>query len=236
MTLSTMGQAVSAIYGNDRSKYEIVVGVHTDAGEGIASYVDYILNTVPYVEQDGGSAAVYWVTVLAAANYFRRILTSTQIADMEAAFATADAAGKATIANNFAASAFNEGTFGLPQIKRHFQGWVNYSRTKGVPLKVKCYEGGYSPDPVDALKSASKDAPVVGPLTTQNYADLVEVGAISPSQFTFVGPANDSWSVIRPDLYGTLNAQFFAIQAFNAAIVDTTPPPLGPVRYISFAM
>jgi hypothetical protein len=235
MTLSTMGQAVSAIYGNDRSKYEIVAGVHTDAGEGTANYVDFILNSPQYVAH-GGSAAVYWVTVLAAANYFRETLTSTQISDMEAAFAVADTAGKATIANDFAASAFNEGTFGLPQIKRHFQGWVNYSKTKGVPLKVKCYEGGYSPDPVDALKSASKDAPVVGPLTTQNYADVLATGAISPSQFTFCGPANDSWSVLRPDLYGTLNAQFLAIQAFNASVVDTTPPPLGPMRYIAFAM
>jgi hypothetical protein len=89
------------------------------------------------------------------------------------------------------------------------------------------YEGGYSPDyggpiEVKALRAASKLAPVLSSVTSQNYANFVGLTdatftAEFPSCFMLSGPtpSTNAWSVLE-DIYQTpAPPQWSAIVAFN---------------------
>ena len=146
MVLSTLGQAVSAAYGKDRTKYQVICGVQTFSGATSASNDQ--LNSTRYVK-DGGSAAKNWATHVACANYYNATYTDKQ--EIEAAFnyAVADSARKLVIATDYANSTLIDGAtnnqiFGIPNVARLYTNWGTWAR--GLNLGLTGYEGGYSPD------------------------------------------------------------------------------------------
>ena len=109
-----------------------------------------------------------------------------------------------------------------------YASWKAWAMNHGVN-KMCGYEGGYSPDytgsaTLDALRSASKQAPVLTTITAQNYANFVNLtdanfSAEFPSCFQLSGLTltPSAWSVLE-DIYQSPNPpQWVAIVAFNQA-------------------
>ncbi len=146
MALSTLGQAVSAAYGKDRTKYQVICGVQTFSGTPSGS--NDRLNSTRYVK-DGGSAAKNWATHVACANYYNATYTDRQ--EIEAAFdySVADLVRKLEIATNYVNSSLIDGAtdnqrFGIPNLARLYTNWGRWAREMNLGLTG--YEGGYSPD------------------------------------------------------------------------------------------
>ena len=137
-----------------------------------------------------------------------------------------------------AASGFN-----LAQNRIHFGfafTWAQkFTNSAGNKIRMRAYEGGYSPDilgaagaDVNALRFASKFVVDVGKaigggtfdsgeVVAGNYADFLAAGEIGPSCFDLGGGSGSSvggniWAVLDPNVYLTPQpAQLTAIAAFN---------------------
>lgn len=216
---STGGQAVSAVYGNDRTKYQTIVGVHT---HGSTEPTARLASTL-YVSEDEGSAASNWVTHIAPANYIRDTYTDLQRAAAAGDYAEANAAGKAEIAADFVASTLvdlggDQYQFSIPRflntIIPAFKTWA-----AGYGVGVTFYEGGWSPDytgddEIDALYAASKADPELQHILRELYVDLVDLGCEAPSHLSFTGEDN-IWALYDPDIYATPSPQAIGIHLFN---------------------
>lgn len=217
--LSTMGQDISAVYGGDRSRYQIVCGVQTGTG-GSASASDDRLKSTKYVTVDGGSAAKNWVTHVAVANYWNSSLYGTQTEiDLANEYPTAIPIRKAAIISQYVnAGATGSAYNALDNLDTLYVQWKAWGVGLGVN-GLTGYEGGWSPDytgnaTLDALRSASKASALLNGYTATNYNNFLAAGGVFPSCFTLSGPKN-VWSVFDPDIY-TSSPQVDAIVAFNA--------------------
>jgi len=237
--MSVLGQAVSAVYGGDRSKYQVLCGVQTVLGStasGPASCnarlasTNYLAQTAPPQSPYTKSAASNWVTHVCCAQYYApsRYGTAQEISD---AAAYAAAAGNPTLQLSIVAdyaNAANSGTgpFTLSACAIMYANWKTWAQSFGV-MKMCGYEGGYSPDytgnpQLDALRAASKKVASLSNLTTINYNNFVSLSgngftAEFPSAFQFSGasPSNNIWSVLE-DIYTNVNPpQWSAIVTFN---------------------
>ena len=240
--MSVLGQAVSAAYGGNRTKYQILCGVQTAMGYnnyGTASLNDrlassqYVAQTTPPQAPYTKSPASKWVTHICCAQYYSPSEYGTAQETTDAA-AYAAAAGNPTLQASIAAayaSTCNSGSglvtlAGVTVFYANFKPWA---LSFGI-TKMCGYEGGYSPDfssggvsQVDQLRAASKLAPVLNGFTTINYNNFV---GLTDSSFTtefpsawFSGsiPCNEAWSTLD-DIYESPNSpQWTAIMAFNTA-------------------
>ena len=130
--MSVMGQAVSAAYGGDRSKYQVLCGVQTAVGSdagGTASHNDRLASS-KYVSQSAPPQAPYtktpasnWVTHICCAQYYTPSDYKTaQEASYAAAYATAEPSLKDSIANAYAmTSNSGAGAFTLSKVLRVLQ-------------------------------------------------------------------------------------------------------------------
>jgi hypothetical protein len=234
--MSVLGQAVSAVYGNNRAQYQVVCGVQTAYGNsshGTATHNDRLAST-KYLSQQPqagytASAAMNWVTHICCAQYYRPSEYGTAQETSDAA-AFAAAAGnpsvQASLAAAYAATA-NSGTgsFTLSRCAGLYANWKTWAM--GFKVTKMCgYEGGYSPDyssgPADLLRAASKLAPSLSGFTTMNYNNFVGLSdAIFTAEFSScfqlsgTAPSSNAWSVLE-DIYQTPNPpQWDAIIAFN---------------------
>jgi len=144
-TGSLIGQAVSAAYSADRSRYQMVMGYHFD------SRPTERLTSSYYVSQ-GGSAASNWTTHICYASYFSSWYWLTT------AFPTlchrwnlaAPGAAKDAIVDEYISGigiwdgVFEQGGYCLPQFYTQVDAFVTLAATYNVG--VTFYEGGYSPD------------------------------------------------------------------------------------------
>ena len=217
---STGGQAVSAVYGNDRSRYQSIVGCQT---HGSTSPTARLASTL-YVSEDGGGPAYDWTTHLALANYVSRTYTTEQSNDAAAAFAEADEAGKVVIATAYAESTLvdlggEQYTFSVPRLLNTlvpaFQAWAEGYGVMGMTF----YEGGWSPDytggqdDLNALKKASRMVPEQVEITRQLYDGLFALGCEFPSHYYLSG--GGVWALFDPDVYATPSPQYTAVTALN---------------------
>lgn len=152
--LSETGQAVSAVFNGDRSKYEVVCGVQA---HGVVSDSIPKLTATNYVTINGGQPAYKWATKVAPANYYNPGLTDSE--QMAAAYAYS--LGDTSQADVVAQSTFNDGTtgnasFAIPNTKRLMDHWFNFGMAYGIPLCF--YEGGYTPYFLDNDMTASISA------------------------------------------------------------------------------
>lgn len=233
--MSVLGQAVSTVYSNDRSKYQVLCGVQTGTGNnafGTAASDDRLASTLylaqvappqaPYTK----SAASNWVTHICCAQYYT---PSDYGTGTETTLAAAYAGGDQTAPITYAATSNSGGgSFTLSACAILYANWKTWAQGFGIQ-KMCGYEGGYSPDytlfgtsQVDLLRAASKQSPALNGFTTTNYNNFIGLTsggftAEFPSCFQFTGltPSNNAWSVLE-DIYQSPNPpQWTAIVAFN---------------------
>jgi len=239
--ISVLGQIVSNAYGGDRTKYQVLCGVQTALGQSAAGTAScearlastrYLAQAAPAQSPYSKTPAKNWVTHVACAQYITPSDYSTA-QEQTSANAFAAAAGNATLQASIAslyAATTNSGTgiVTVANVAIMYASWKAWAMNHGVN-KMCGYEGGYSPDytgsaTLDALRSASKQAPVLTTITAQNYANFVNLtdanfSAEFPSCFQLSGLTltPSAWSVLE-DIYQSPNPpQWVAIVAFNQA-------------------
>ena len=240
--MSVLGQAVSAVYGGNRTRYQILCGVQSSSGfsaAGTAACNDRLAST-KYLAQSAPpqpgytkSPAYNWVTHVCCAQYYNPSEYGTTQETLDAA-AYAAAVGNPTLQASIATAYVNtansgSGPYTLSVIANWYAGWKTWALAFGIE-KMCGYEGGYSPDftsggtsQVDILRAASKMAPALYSLTMTNYNNFVGLTDSSftaefPSCFQLSGmvPICNAWSVLD-DIYQSPNPpQWNAIVAFNS--------------------
>jgi hypothetical protein len=244
--MSVLGQAVSIAYNDDRSRYQVLCGVQTGYGDSAAgtatcnarlASTKYLAQSMPPQAPYTKSAASKWVTHVCCAQYFGPAAYKTaEEAQSAASFASAaDPEQRAAIAAAYAKTVSRPWK-GKASVLAHcaseYSNWKTWAQSFGIQ-RMCGYEGGYSMDytgggksEVDLLRAASKNAVVVGDLTTENYKNFIgqsqgDFSAEFPSCFQLSGPAPSSncWSVLE-DIYQAPNPpQWDAIAAFNRSEV-----------------
>jgi hypothetical protein len=234
--MSVLGQAVSAAYNGNRTRYQVLCGVQTVLGLSAAGTAscDPRLTSIKYLSQTAPAQAAYnkspassWVTHVCIAVYYNPVEQGTSQEATDAANYAA-AAGNPTqqmaIATAYANTANNPG--GLLQNANVYSQWKVWAERLSIQ-KMCSYEGGYSPDysssaQINQLRAASKQAPSLYNFTITNYNSFVGLSdstftAEFPSCFQFSGmtPSNNAWSVLE-DIYQSPNPpQWNAIVVFN---------------------
>lgn len=235
--MSVLGQAISTAYGGDRSRYQVLCGVQTALGKNSSAMVScndrlastkYVSQNSPAQSPYSKSTAAKWVTHVTCAQYITPSdYNTTQEQTAAEAFSKGDAETKSTIASAYAATVMSgAGEFTVPRLATLYSNWKIWAKSFGI-RKMCGYEGGYSPDyggssTLNALRAASKQAPVLVTATAQNYANFVGVTdaefiAEFPSAFVLSGPSptKSVWAVLE-DIHQTpAPPQWTAIVAFN---------------------
>lgn len=183
--MSTIGQAVNAVYGGAvGAGYQLVNGAQTVSfsSTGSANSNDPRMTSAQYVAQAAApqvgytkSAASGWCTHLCIANYFSpsefgTAAETTHAADYAAA--AGNAALQLQIATAYADTLAGAASgFNLAQQRVYFGfafTWTQkFTNGAGDKIKMCCYEGGYSPDlsgtsQVNTLRNASKAVADIG--------------------------------------------------------------------------
>ena len=192
--MSVLGQAVSAVYAGDRTRYQVLCGVQTATGNSSAGTAssNARLASTRYVAQATAtqspytkSAASNWVTHICCAQYFSpsEYGTSQEVADAAAyAAAAGNPALQLSIATAYAGTANSgSGAFTLSNCAIFYANWKAWAQGFGIQ-RMCGYEGGYSPDytgggqsQVDILRAASKQVVLLSGLTTLNYNNFVSL-------------------------------------------------------------
>lgn len=154
---STIGQAVSAVYSNDRTRYQMIIGVQTQYGQNQSDtgVADPKFLSGPYTlstPQSGytASAAKGWATHIAVANYMS---PNDYNRPAEASWAVEYYRnGKQGVANQYCDTLMDAGDFTLhpTSLPTRLGWWKTRAQTHGV-TKMAFYEGGYSPDYLGAM-------------------------------------------------------------------------------------
>lgn len=232
---SLMGEAVSDVYGDDRTKYRMIAGCQT-----FGSLTPTARLNGRHVTVDGGTPAKNWVTSLAVANYFNPALFTPVYAlidpdanpewpaaeewQMAQDYDEADTEGKAAIAAEYAAGCLDaSGTYSVPSIEVQIIAFKQFADAQGLE-EVTYYEGGYSPDAatadydgvdgsmelINALRFASKNAPLLKDYLEEMYSVCLRIG-VYPSVFELSGES--VWAVLEPSIYVTPDPpQWLAIE------------------------
>jgi hypothetical protein len=182
--ISTIGQAVSTVYGNDRTKYQVLCGVQTGTGDTLGNRNNsnprlastlYLAQTPqsPYT----ASAASGWVTHIRPANYVGPSEYGTNQEMLDAyAYSTGTTSVATTYINTLASGS---GAFNLANLAILHANWKAWAQGFGVQ-KMSGYEGGYSsdydpninvlfakvPSPQSAITAATPGNPTVVTLPT----------------------------------------------------------------------
>lgn len=218
---SLQGQAVSAVYSDNRSRYQSIVGCQA---YGSLTPTARLASTL-YVSEDDGDPASDWATHIAVANYVRDTYSSEDAGTAATAYASADDAGKVTIATAYAESTLvDEGgsqyQYSIPRFLSRAEDFKAWAEGYGV-MGMTFYEGGWSPDYVggetdlNALKKASRMVAEQVGITRQLYDGLAALGCEFPSHYYLGG--GGVWAIFDPDIYATPSPQYTAIGLWNGA-------------------
>lgn len=225
--LSTMGQDISAVYGDDRTKYQVICGVQGATGASASSSNPRLASTnyiAPDAPLDGsnsnnGSAASNWATHVALACYWGTAVSAGDETTMATEYATASVARKAELVNEYVE---NNNLASWATLFGQWKTWAN-----GFSQELTMYEGGWqtfynSTAEIDALRVGTKIATSLTSLTLQNYNAFLAAGGLFPSCFMLAGyhqytlAASNPWSILDPDSYQTVDRpQWDAIVTFN---------------------
>ncbi|WP_339037598.1 hypothetical protein WHZ78_07525 [Bradyrhizobium symbiodeficiens] len=223
--MSVMGQAVSKVYSNDRTRYHVICGVQTVFFDSLPkTSQDPRLTSAKYVA-GGGSPAANWVTHVCCAQYIAPALyggsnPGAQEVALAAAYASGDQSAPTTYASSLA-SGPGWAKMDLASVATYYSNIAKWAA--GLGVKKMCgYEGGYSADygnnaQVNALRAASKNVAALQDYTTKNYKNFAAAGGEFPSCFQLGGPApsNNAWSVLEDVHQTSTPPQWRAIAAFN---------------------
>lgn len=183
--VSDLGQAMSAIYGNDRTKYSMLCMGQAGTFSSVPglNLGDPRLTSNLYVTISGGQSAYKWADRVGCACYYNNPQADYVVGEIQAGFNyfitnAGNPGGQAAIAETFAASANNgiNETFTLAWVSNVFtncKAWglgLNPGSTvppaaSGNTVKGICaYEGGWGPDE---------------PIASNNWATSVSTAAAS---------------------------------------------------------
>lgn len=169
--MSTLGQAISTVYGGDRSKYEVICGlqgatgvnlINCQASDNRLKAAEYVANPAQTAQSPltgpwgtttfTKSAAHDWVTGISPANYFvpsdyffaAGMIEAFDYAVTNVGNPTAQAANVTAFLTTLHGPA---APYNLAYVKNTFVQWKAWAEAMPTPvLKVMPYEGGYSPD------------------------------------------------------------------------------------------
>jgi hypothetical protein len=157
-TLSVMGQAVSAVYGDDRTKYDVVCGVQTSISQSLSnerlSSASYVAQSAPAQSGYTKSAAYNWTTKIAVANYINPA-REYELQELKDAYNyvltnAGDAAAQAAIADDYVDTLGGEAyRFNIAACTARYALWYAWAQGNwggNINLGMFAYEGGYSPD------------------------------------------------------------------------------------------
>lgn len=148
--LSINGEAISDVYGDDRSRYEVTCGVQSATFNSTSSS-NARLQSTRYVAEGGGKTpASDWVTAISPTSYINSLmdLDRNQILPLAISWQTASDPTKQTLYASYWASTSAEDTAPLPattSLRTAYHEWKAWGTTNGV-TKLAPYEGGCSPD------------------------------------------------------------------------------------------
>jgi hypothetical protein len=240
--MSVIGQAVSTVYSNDRSKYHIIAGVQTSTMLPTGDRDNSIprLSSASYVAQTSGaqspytrSAASDWVTHVACAQYMAPGLYATTVANgtpNESDLATAYAGGDLTAPGTYVDSLTAYPAYGvasdftLPRLALLYASCKTFAQNAGIQ-KMCGYAGGYSPDytgnaTINSLKGAGKNVAALQTHTITNFDSFTALTgggftAEFPSTF-LMGGTGGAWPILDPNIYVTTSPpQWLALIDFN---------------------
>jgi hypothetical protein len=146
--LSKLGQVVQPIYGNNRTRYQLVCEQQTHDGDGANTIVTRM--DAPRYVAEGGIAAKHYATRYCITNYWNPrhyvLLGSNQELGYAHEWATATAQRKAEITAQYVTESQQDPSngFTVARIIQVIQLWRDRAAVYGLPLTY--YEGGYSPD------------------------------------------------------------------------------------------
>lgn len=168
--MSELGQCVSAVYGGDRSRYQVVAGMWVNDPNG-STNVPKRLNSSAYVANEAGEPAKDWVTNIAISMYWGgadSAVNGTQT-EVDRSFAYPDQSAEdqaQTIYDycNENQSVVDYNTSSMQTQVARTETWMTTAAT--YSLAVCFYEGGYSPDyigrdVIGGMTSISKAAQAV---------------------------------------------------------------------------
>jgi len=157
MWCSQLGQSISALYGNDRTKYSMMCAVQTTsfyASSNPGGSVDARLKSTLYVSNNGGDPAYKWVDRVCGAPYYSPAerYTCQELIDGYNYTVTyaANPTQQAVITSTYVATSVGTNTsFTLDYVNQCFVNLKAWGL--GMPVGhtiagITCYEGGYSPD------------------------------------------------------------------------------------------
>lgn len=204
--LSKLGQAVSAAYGNDRSKYQVICGVQT---RNTSNPVPRLAST-RLVSETGNAndAAKFWATHIAYTCYWNPSYNLTQEMAVAYEYPTASTQRKAEILAGF----INNNT--LNTDAANYAYWKAWAAGFGITGLCQ-YEGGFSPD-----------YPTGNITNTASMATKASQAVLTLDTSTSVPPAGVSVKLTGVDGMTELNGNTYTIAAQSGSNltlnVDTT--------------
>jgi hypothetical protein len=217
---STNGQAVSAVYTDDRTKYHAIMGLQKVAGLPVNR-----IESTEYVA-DAGEPAYDWITHVAPSSYIRDTYSSAERTSAIAAWVAGDAGAKATEEANFINSTYiNDATdnyqSGLAWLLVQVAAILDDAQAYDPDIKVTFYEGGWSTDytgvtNTDDFYAACKNNALMEGVIYDLYMGLIrQVDVEFPSHYYLAG--DGVWALFDPDIISaTPSPQIEAIGPFNA--------------------
>lgn len=229
--VSKLGQVVSGVYGDDRSKYDVLVAFQTvgNPASQVArlTAANYVANGPA---QDGftQSPASDWATCGCIAQYWQ---PSAYGQALEATLNTAVQGGDQTAPGRYIDTAASGGIVTVDAVITIHAGYKTFLQAHGIN-KLCGYEGGYSPDingtntPIRiAGKGATSGQVYKGGIyhAAQSVYDGVMALADDSfkidglSVFLFAGPLpdNNAWT-IQADIYQPVSDQCKSFALYNA--------------------
>lgn len=249
--VSLLGQAVSAVYSDNRSRYQVLAGVQTTsacANDSCSSSstsssnarltsAQWISTGVPtqsgYSNAAGVGEAYRWVTHIAMANYVTPPAYST-LQELRDGFAyvvtnagnpSAQAALADAYVDNLAGAA---APFNLNYVKAAAQFWYAWAQNNwggSIKLPLTAYEGGFSPD----YSNTAWTSPLTGATVTSGTTVDLTLATTSGTRGTISGggnPAVIGMSISLASVGGMtqLNGNTYTVAGVSGNTVTLTIP------------
>jgi hypothetical protein len=181
MILSLMGEDISAVYSDDRSRYKVVCAVQTYG----ATNVDRIESTRWVAEGGGNTPASDWTTHGCVAGYWsfssgQANASPYSSREMQLAYDYSLAPSDAILTDLITTRIDNNERTTPTNVKTRWALWKTFFDGYGLPLLQ--YEGGYSPDYLSSAlqrvaNAATQANPCVLTLAANSVSELPPVGS-----------------------------------------------------------
>lgn len=216
--LTKVGQAISAVYGGDTAKYEVIGGAWVTSTPSVISSARFESSRYVMETGDPANSALNWCTTITPAYYWSpgMILDASESSRADAYVAASAAAKPALVASYLR----DEGTQPSTPVKTKTRmlNWQTYA--DGKSKKHMPYEGGFgslrvaTPSTnIEILRNAGYDSPELYQLTQELHQYFKSIGGLFMSKYVLSG--RYELAMFDPDIYATPSQEWNAIVAWN---------------------